>query len=437
MSGSINQKSISSIPIKVIGTKPVSARFHWKRRAVQAMAIAIAIIIPASGLLRIDVEAGAFVLLDHQIWYSDFFLMAGFWIFSLSCLVMLYSTAGTVICGWACPQNTLAEWANNLTGKLLGKRAEVDMTGKALLVSASKNKILNWLLLGIAFLAASMFFALIPLFYFYPPNLVWSFITWQEDARLAGSLHWIYSICVLIMFLDIAIIRHFWCRYSCIYRVWQHSFKTNQTLHVKYDASRADECSKCNYCVTTCFINLDPRKTDIYDSCINCGDCIDACNQLQARKEMPGLLRFEVGERKQENVRKFRTAAVSLFSRAGWMTPFAIFSAAMFIWGVWTYQPYHIAVGRAETQQDPAAQDYRIAISSKLYRPTELHVRVSGLPEGGYRLSTDDIKMLPAGRESITLSIAQGLPHGLHSFVVEVSAIDGWTGHFNIQHFSE
>lgn len=152
---------------------------------------------------------------------------------------------------------------------------------------------------------------------------------------------------------------------------------------------------------------------------------------------MPGLLRFEVGERKQENVRKFRTAAVSLFSRAGWMTPFAIFSAAMFIWGVWTYQPYHIAVGRAETQQDPAARDYRIAISSKLYRPTELHVRVSGLPEGGYRLSTDDIKMLPAGRESITLSIAQGLPHGLHSFVVEVSAIDGWTGHFNIQHFSE
>jgi len=437
MSGSINQKSISSIPIKVIGPQPVSARFHWKRRAAQALAITLAILIPATGLFRIDVEAGAFVLLDRQIWYSDFFLMAGFWIFSLSCLVMLYSTAGTVFCGWVCPQNTLSEWANNLTTQLLGKRAEVSMTGNALVVSATKNKILNWLLLGAAFLAASMFFALIPLFYFYPPGLVWSFITWQDNAKLAGSLHWIYGICVLIMFLDIAIIRHFWCRYSCIYRVWQHSFKTNQTLHVKYDVTRADECSKCNYCVTTCFINLDPRKTEVYDSCINCGDCIDACNQLQSKKERPGLLSFELGERKVKSLNKFRTAAVSLVSRTSWMAPLAVFSAAMFLWGLWTYQPYHVVVGRADTQQDHSVQDYRIAISNKLYRPAELHVRVQGLPEGSYHLSADDIKMLPAGRESLILSIAQSLPHGLHSFVVEVSAVDGWTGHFNIQHFTE
>lgn len=436
MSSSINQKSLSAIPIKVIGTKLVSARFHWKRRAVQALTIILAIVIPASGLLRIDVEAGAFVLLDRQIWYSDFFLMAGFWIFSLSCLVMLYSTAGTVVCGWACPQNSLAEWADHMTSKLLGKRAEVSLTGEAPLVSASKNKAVNWFLLGSAFLAAAMFFALIPLFYFYPPGLVWSFITWHEDARLAGSLHWIYTICVLIIFLDIAVIRHFWCRFSCIYRIWQHSFKTKQTLHVKYDASRADECAKCNYCATACFIDLDPRKTEIYDSCINCGECIDACNQLQAKQEMPGLLRFELGEREQKNKRKFRTAAVSLFARAGWMTPFAVLGAAMFMWGLWTYEPYHVAVGRADSQQDPAVQDYRIAVSNKLYRPAELHAHVFGLPEGSYRLSAGDIKMLPAGRESLTLSITKSLPHGLHSFVVEISAVDGWTGRFNIQHFS-
>jgi len=349
---------------------------------------------------------------------------------------MLYSTAGTVFCGWVCPQNTLAEWANHLTGKLLGKRAEVSLTGETPLVSAAKNKVLNWLLLGAAFSAASMFFALIPLFYFYPPSLVWSFITWQEDARLAGSLHWIYAICALIIFLDIALIRHFWCRFSCIYRVWQHSFKTKQTLHVAYDASRADACAKCNYCVTTCFIDLDPRKTDVYDSCINCGECIDACNRLQAKQEMPGLLRFELGERAHKSARKFRTAAVSLFARAGWMTPFAVVSAAMFVWGLWTYEPYHVAVGRAEIQPDPTVQDYRIAVSNKLYRPAELSLRVQGLPEGSYRLSAGAIKMLPVGRESLTLSIAQSLPRGLHSFVVEVSAVDGWTGRFNIQHFS-
>lgn len=435
MSSDSNQKFFSGIPIKVVGAAPRVTYFHGKRRAVQVLVIILAILIPASGLFRIDPEAGAFVVLDRQIWFSDFFLMTGLWVFLASCLVMLYSTAGTVFCGWVCPQNTLAEWANNMTRKLLGKRAEVSLNGEAPVVSATKNKMLNWLLLVAVFWVVSMFFALIPLFYFYPPDLVWSFVTWQEDARLAGSLHWIYTVCVLIIFLDIALIRHFWCRFSCIYRVWQHSFKTKQTLHVTYDADRADECAKCNYCATTCFIDLDPRKTEVYDSCINCGECIDACNQLHEKQALPGLLRFELGERKRKIVRNFRTTAISLFARAGWVAPLAAMSAAMFIWGLWSYEPYHVAVGRADNQQALTALDYRIAISNKMYRPAELRVRVLGLPEGSYHLSAGNVRLSAAGRESLMLSISQDL-RGLHSFVVEVSAVDGWTGRFHIQHFS-
>lgn len=436
---SSNPRTLSGIPVKVIGgPPPVAAHFHWKRRAVQAAAILLAVLIPASGLFRIDPEAGAFVVLDRQIWFADFFLMAGVWVTAVSGLVMLYSTAGTVFCGWACPQNTLAEWANDMTRKLLGKRAEVSLTGEAMRVAVAKNKLLNWLLLGGAFLAAALLFGLIPLFYFYPPDLVWSFVTFQDDARLAKSLHWIYAVSVLILFLDIALIRHFWCRFACIYRVWQHSFKTRQTLHIAYDASRADECAKCNYCVTACFIELDPRKTDIYDSCINCGECVDACNRLHAKEGTGGLLRFELGERKQKRANQFRTAAVSWFARAGWMGALAALGVTMLAWGLWSYEPYHVAVYRAESQpQADAIQDYRISVANKLYRPARFSVRVEGLPAGSYRLSADDIRMMSAGRESLTLSIARGLPHGLYSFVVDVSSPDGWTGRFRMQHFSE
>lgn len=405
---------------------------------VQMLVIALAVLIPASGLFRIDPEAGAFVIIDRQIWFSDFFLVAGFWVLLASSLVLLYSAAGTVFCGWACPQNTLAEWANNLTRKLLGKRAEVSLNGAAPKVAAAKNKVVNWLVLGLLLLATAMFFALIPLFYFYPPRLVWAFVTFQPDAELARSLHWIYTVSVLVIFLDIAVIRHFWCRFSCIYRVWQHSFKTKQTLHVKYDASRAEECAKCNYCVTTCFINLDPRKTDVYDSCINCGECIDACNKLHARQGEPGLLSFEMGEREQKRLGKFRTAAVSLLGRTKWATTFAGLGMVMLVWGLWSYEPYHIAVYRSETLQEARTlRDYRIAISNKLYHPAEFHVQVRGLPQGSYRLSADSIKLMPAGRESIKLAIAPTLPRGLYSIMVDVEAADGWSGHFNIQHFSE
>ncbi len=434
---SSSRQKLAQIPVKSIGAGARPKAFHWKRRAVQALTIALAVLVPASGLLRIDPEAGAFVVIDRQVWFSDFFLMFGMWITLASGLVLLYSSAGTVFCGWACPQNTMAEWANNLTRQLLGKRAELSMEGDAPVVAATKNKILNWLMLGLAILAAALFFGLIPLFYFYPPAMVWHFMTFQHDQHLAGSLYWIYTVCVLILFVDIAVIRHFWCRFACIYKVWQHSFKTKQTLHVAYDASRSAECAKCNYCVTSCFISLDPRKTDVYDSCINCGECIDACNRLHEKKGSSGLLRFEMGERTRKEASGLRNATVSLLGRAKWASAFTALGLAMFSWGLWTYEPYHIAVDHADVQKTGVIQDYRIAVTSKRYRPSELKVQVEGLPVGSFHLSADDIKLGAAGRDSLTLSINQNLKRGVYGVLITVTALDGWTGRFRIQHFSE
>lgn len=436
MSSGINKK-LSSIPVKVVGSDRGFANFRWKRRAVQISILLLIVLIPVSGLFRIDPENGALVVLGWQIWFADFFLISGLWIMLACVLVALYSVAGTVFCGWACPQNTLAEWANHMTHKLLGKRAEVSLTGEAPKVAAAKNKALNWSLLGLSFLCAAMLFALLPLLYFYPPDVVWSFLSFREDKRLAGSLYWIYSVWVLMILLDIAVLRHFWCRFACVYKVWQHSFKTKETLHVVYDASRADECEKCNYCVTTCFIELDPRRTEIYDSCINCGDCIDACNNLQAKKGGMGLLRFELGQRTATNIRKFRDNTMMLLSRFRWTTPFAVLGIILFVWGIWTYQPYHMAVGYLQTAHNQSARDYRIEISSKRYRPTELSIAVEGLPQDEFTLSNLKVNLESVGRASVFLSVSPKLHRGLHPFVVVVHSTDGWTGRFNLQHFVE
>jgi len=438
MSSVIN-KALSSIPIRVVGspTKKGVPNFRWKRRAVQIIFLLLLVLIPVSGLFRIDPENGAFVVLGWQIWLSDFFLISGLWIMLASGLVVLYSVAGTVFCGWACPQNSLAEWANHMTHKLLGKRAEVSLSGMAPKVSAGKNKALNWSLLGLAFLFASMLFALVPLLYFYPPDVVWSFITFRPDTRLAGSLYWIYSVWVMIILLDISVLRHFWCRFACVYKVWQHSFKTKETLHVVYDTSRADECEKCNYCVTTCFIKLDPRKTEIYDSCINCGDCIDACNTLKNKKGNTGLLRFELGQRESGKLRIFRDNSISLLSRFGWTLPIAALGIIMFAWGVWSYQPYHLSVGYLATNHNQSAREYRIEIASKRYRPAELQLAVEGLPQNAYTLSKNKVDFSTVGRKSIFLSILPKLKHGLYPFVVVAHSADGWTGHFDADLFVE
>jgi polyferredoxin len=282
-----------------------------------------------------------------------------------------------------------------------------------------------------------MVMALIPLFYFYSPEVIWSFVTFRYDERLAGSLHYIYMIFVLLILVDVAVIRHFWCRFMCIYKVWQHGFKTQQTLHVAYDASRAESCAKCNYCNTACFLGIDPRKTNIYDSCINCGECIDACNQLQAKKGQPGLLRFELGKQ-EETQRGFKLLPVNLAAlstRMLWTLPFAFLGLAMFVWGLVHYEYYHLAVYRADMEHSTEIRDYRVAISNKLYQDATLDVSLEGLPAESYELSSHEVKFDSAGRIDLKLRIKDNLGKGLHSFLVRVKSKDGWEDSYRVQHF--
>jgi polyferredoxin len=440
------QNRLRGIPVRVVGSAPASpaagpqeAVYHRRRRMIQAAALVLIVLIPLSGLFRFDAIAGAMVVLDRQIWFADFFLVFGLWIFLATLMVFLYSIAGTVFCGWVCPQNTVAEWANFMTRKFLGKRAEVSLDGAPVRVTASKDRLYNWLVLALCFLGAAMVVALVPMLYFYPPRAVASFVALRADPDLAGSLYWIYGVFVLIVLLDITVLRHFWCRFICVYRVWQHSFKTRQTLHIAYDASRSADCEGCNYCVTRCFIDLDPRSTDVFDSCINCGECVDACHRMHQKDGTPGLLRFEFGERGAPATAApgRRNNEYSLLGRSRWALPFSALGLAMFCWGLWSYEPYHLSVDHGRGAQGQAVTDYQISIANKRYREEALRVRVSGLDPQYYHLSGDTVVLGKVQRQSLTLSISPQLRHGLYPVEVEVLAQDGWIGRFRFQHFAD
>jgi len=414
-----------------------------KRAAVQIGTLALLVLIPVSGLFRIDPATASFVVLDRQIWFSDFLLVAGFWLTLSGSLILTYSTLGMAFCGWSCPQNTMSEWANRMTKRLLGKWAEVSLEGEAVHVSAGKKKWANWLLLGVLFSGAALGFALIPLLYFYPPDVVWSFITFRHDTRLAPSLYWIYTVFVLIMLVNVAVVRHFFCRFMCIYRVWQHSFKTRHTLHVGYDASRDVRCATCNYCLTVCPVEIDPRNTTTFDSCINCGLCISACDALQFPKGESGLLFFEFGERKlPTSVTQVVAAGArlkqklgGLGGRLGWVSPVILIGVAMFAWGSVQYQPYHLSVYRADQEHGAVIQNYRINLVHKLYRPGALNVSIAGLSPDSYQLSASEAHFTTAEHKDLLLTLDR-LPKGLYTLRVTAHSDDGWQASQRIQHYS-
>ena len=265
---------------------------HPKRRWIQLATLVLIALIPATGLLRIDLASASFSIMGHQVWWSSFALITGLALIIATAPVLTYMTVGTLWCGWACPQNLLSEWADNLTHRLLGKRASVEVDGQGLIVAATKNKFLNWAMLGASFLAASLLLALIPLLFFYTPKETWEIITLINPEKLSPFIMYLFS--VFLIFIDIAVVRYFFCDYACFYRMGQRMFGTKDALHVTYDSTRKSDCAKCNYCATVCITKIQPTSIAPHDICINCGECIDACNRLHQKSGTAGLLDFKL-----------------------------------------------------------------------------------------------------------------------------------------------
>ena len=320
-----------------------TTKYHFPRRTIQVATLLIISLIPALGIFQIDLASASFHVLDHQIWWSNFPFIIGLALALATIPIITYMTIGAVWCGWACPQNLLSEWANKLTYKFLGKRADVRVDGKGMVVAAAKNKAANWLMLGAIFLAAAMVLALVPLVLFYPRGDMWAFITFSAGPELTQSIKYPYYFLVLLIFIDIAFVRYFFCEYACFYRMGHILFKTKDALHVAYDASRSSDCAKCNYCATSCVTAIEPTDIKIADPCIGCGECIDACDHLHEKSGTTGLLRFELGKKGSETTwgQKLR----EFFSRLNWLIGGIFISGCiMMVWGIATQAPAQVQI---------------------------------------------------------------------------------------------
>lgn len=308
-------------------------QYRWKRRLVQFATLMLIALVPASGLLRIDLTTASFFVFEHQIAWSNFTLVFGLALIFATGPILTYMTIGTVWCGWACPQNMLTEWANNLTYKLLGKRASVEVGGDGLIVAAAKNKLINWMMLGLSFLLVSLLLAVIPFLFFYTPRQVWGMVTFSNTEMFSPFM--LYLFMVFLIFIDIAVVRYFLCDYGCLYRIGQRIFKTHDALHVTYDATRSDDCSKCNYCATSCITNIQPIAIKPLDPCINCGECIDACDRLHAKNGTLGLLDFELSSKTE--VKSWYRKLGSMLLHTNWLVAGLFFvGVAMTVWGIVT-----------------------------------------------------------------------------------------------------
>jgi len=393
----------------------------------------VLLLIPVLGIFRIDVSSG-FIVLDRQIWFSDFYIVFGFWLTFACCAIMFYSTVGTAFCGWVCPQNTFSNLMDSLTKKLLGKRAVVDWENLKSKVATNKNNVTNWLLLIIGVVISAMLVSLLPLMYFIPPDAIWAFVTLSPTESFTNSLYWIYGVFVALAAVNLAVVRHYVCRFMCIYRMWQYLFKTSDALHIDYDESRKQDCEKCNYCVKACMVEIDPRSTVTFDSCTNCGACITACDVLHEKKNEPGLLKFKFGKRRNKEIMGQHSIS-TLRQRSKWVLSVMALGIFLFVYGLINYEPYHLAVYKSDKHQGSQIHEYRVNVANKIYQPGEVSIVVEGLAPSEYRLSDNRIVFDNVGRSDVFVDVSSVVEPGLHSFIIRVESKNGWKDQVRLQHF--
>ncbi len=284
--------------------------FRFSRRVLQSLVMFAFALVPATGLLRIDLFRASFIVAGHEAPWSRFSLMMGLAMFVVTGIILTYFVVGGAWCGWACPQNTLSELADGLTARLLGRKASVDVHDE-FIVASTKNKAANWMLLGGILLTVSLAVAVIPFMFFFSPGEILTFTNFHASKILASPLRTLYFLLAGMIFLDLALVRHFWCTYACAFRFGQKLFSNPAALHLRYDASRGAECAGCGYCDRWCITHIKPTHVSASDPCIGCGECIDACHRMHPNNPEGVLLSYEVAN--TGNAKQWWVPLLSLF----------------------------------------------------------------------------------------------------------------------------
>lgn len=292
------------------------SRLQVIRRTLQTSFFLLFIFAPVFDLFRLDLTLGHFIFLGHNWTLGLEQVMSGegsavdaainiivrAFLPLLSIIILFGWTSwkyGRLYCGWLCPHFSVVEMINNLMRKASGKFSLWDKKTSLLDVAGNKIKTdkIYWWLVFIAVTGFAFLWAVVFLTYLLPPKEIYFNLV---HLSLTRNQMLFIGVATFLLTIEFMFARHLFCRFACAVGVFQSLvwMGNKRAMVVSFDRKNAVQCQGCHVaCETECPMRLKPRsiKRHMF-TCTECGKCLDACENVQTRKNLPSLLSWQAGQ---------------------------------------------------------------------------------------------------------------------------------------------
>lgn len=203
---------------------------------------------------------------------------------------------GRLYCGWLCPHFSVVELINRLMRRASGRptlweRQPLPREQADGHVETPSPR--YWLPTVATAIAFAFLWAVVLLTYLLPPAEVYGNLF---HGRLTANQFTFIAVATAALSVEFLFARHLFCRYACAVGLFQSlAWMANRdAMVVGFAMERARERQSCNNaCDNACPMRLKPRglKRKMF-TCTECGECVSACIQVQARQGEATLMRW-------------------------------------------------------------------------------------------------------------------------------------------------
>lgn len=330
-----------------------------------------------------------------EIWPQEVYYFTAILVFSAIALFFITSLLGRVWCGYFCPQTVWTDLYIAVEHWIQGDRvARQRLDKKGLCFEKIWKKGLThlcWLLIALCTGGAFVF-------YFNDAPDLWRQIL---DLKVSPVVTGFIVSLTFSTYLMAGFAREQVCTYMCPYARFQSAMFDKDTLIIGYDTLRGEprgkhksgaswenrgHCIDCTACVQVCPMGIDIRN-GLQMECIACGLCVDACNDIMDKVNLPrGLIRYD-SDRRIAAQGEGKTAPFRLLrARTYYYAAIMIFVALLVIYGLLTRKPYEL---QAQHNRNPLVvtlsdgqirNGYEIRVLNKTHANAIFTLSVSDFP---------------------------------------------------------